>query len=75
MNDITRQEIAVILAYTKVAHSELFSPLSSRRIVRARRALARELRHRGLSYERIGHIIGRDHSTVRNLLGMKRRKF
>lgn len=57
-----------VCASHRVDREELLGPSRVAPTVRARRELARGLRARGLSYERIGELLDRDHKTVRALL-------
>lgn len=44
--------------------SDILSKGASRRLSRPRQKIYTELRRRGMSYKSIGHVMGRDHTTV-----------
>lgn len=63
------------LGKARVAVFNLFSPKKGRIVAQARRAIARRLSNElKLSSKAIGKILGRDHSSVLNLLNTDRTK-
>jgi chromosomal replication initiation ATPase DnaA len=59
-----RRVLVVISELTGVPKAAILSRDTTQRVFKARQRVCVELRHRGWSYGRIGHLLGRDHSTI-----------
>jgi chromosomal replication initiation ATPase DnaA len=61
--------IDVFLSKIGVAKSVFYSPVKRSNITDIRYAVCKVLREKGLSYQKIGDIIGRNHDTVFYMVG------
>ena len=64
LQQILFEELAFIQRDFPVTSADVLGRSRSRTVVRARQALYRRLRARGLSYPEVGKLVDRDHTTV-----------
>lgn len=67
-NDVVRQMIAKVAHVLGVTEGDILGQGHQRRLVEARSVIALALRRRGYSLPQIGHRLGREHTSIGNIL-------
>ena len=65
--------VADVCRRSSTTHKDLMGSIRTKWLTKARREVATVLAAAGMGLNDIGRLLGRDHSTVHNLLGRRKR--